>query len=699
MALIKTVRKDGTGDYTSISTCFTEMLASGVSESGSIVEYAILVDSGFYQESLSGYIPYSGIFTITSSGAILDLPSAITVSGERPSPLIPNLEINNFTIIASGLSTYIVNIDADFGISLKDIQLIEDGYGIYNSGGYLNIFNCESCATESGYPYFLSGSGINSINGLHISNYGTGIYVTDSTIENSIFNNNLTAIYSNNNFNFNINKSLFYNNNYAVNVGSGNLYIDNSTFDDPIYFSGGLVCINKIIVSDPIGISGGANYGSYIKNSCLYPAPILDTNISGINNINQDPLFNYSGIGDYRLQFQEVTGSPCIEVEDSLDLSGVTISINNSMLQLFNDEKTIYSQTVLPFIYTQNSSIILSDYNKEYKFAELIEYYNDITYKLFFNTLFTEYNVKTESSFETNQNLPHPYPWDWDIKTFNTTRIGYDETYIIPRSIVNIEDIIDSRLGNLKGTIFYQNLNSNNITVYDQINYKGICYDSFSSNSSESIIWIIDGNNQSLIKQNAFTGENIEVYPLLVNVFPKNTYVKPSGLIYTGVNGDFYTFIKTDDPSIEVRGYSEQGDFQWLPTNLNTKYDIRGIVSYDTNLFITAGAYQDDVSSRYIMTSGNVDPYILMYKNNDLFYNYLKMPNEEYGPKQFSLASGNYYPTDLTIYEDGSLLVADYFSESGIFKYNLSYDYAITKISFDNETVILLREYYSDVDL
>jgi hypothetical protein len=56
------------------------------------------------------------------------------------------------------------------------------------------------------------------------------------------------------------------------------------------------------------------------------------------------------------------------------------------------------------------------------------------------------------------------------------------------------------------------------------------------------------------------------------------------------------------------------------------------------------------------------------------------------------------YPTDITVYEDETLMISDY-SQPKIYKYNFAYDYAIVGTSYDNLTQILLREDYNDVDL
>lgn len=698
MTLIKTVKKDGTGDYISLSGAFNDMLASGLAASGDILEYYIMVDEGVYYEHLNGYIPYSGIFNIISSGAVLHLTDSNNITGERPSFLVPCLQIYNMTLIASGISDNIFTIAPDFGIGINNTQILCDNYGIQNSGGLCYIKNSSSCAEIENQGYFLKGEGTNIIENIQLSNYGTGFYVNNLFISNSTIHNNMVGVYTDGGSDINITSTLLYDNEISIIINSGILNISNSTIDGQSYIESVLLQCESSILTSNIIFSGIAESGSYIKNSCLYSKPILDSNIIETNNIYSDPKFNNTSLGDYRLKLEQTIGSPCIELEDDLNINDVSFEVTNTMLQLFDNFGQIKITEFLPYTYVQNSTIILSDYGKEYKFAHTLNDFKNITYILNVNCVFSEYNVQTKPSFTLDANQSDPYPWDWDYKSIHTTKICQDEKYIIPRSVINIEEIVFSKLKTLTNQISYKDITKNNIKVFDQVNYFGVAYDSNLSTSSESIIWIIDKNNQSLIKQNAFTGENLYNYPLLCPESNKKL-VKPSGIIYIGVDGEHYKFIKTNNPSEEIKAYSENGECQWLSTNINTKFDVRGIVSDNDCLFITGSEYSTDISSNELIPTGQSIGRLLWYHNNDLFYNYMKIPESIGGPKICTLSSGNYYPTDLTIYEDGTILVADYFSLSGIYRYKKAYDYAMVQSFYDKETKILLREYYNDVNL
>ena len=62
------------------------------------------------------------------------------------------------------------------------------------------------------------------------------------------------------------------------------------------------------------------------------------------------------------------------------------------------------------------------------------------------------------------------------------------------------------------------------------------------------------------------------------------------------------------------------------------------------------------------------------------------------------LHENNKLPTDLTVYEDGNIFVADYANISGIYRYKFAYDYAIVEEQYEKLSRVLLREYYPEVD-
>jgi hypothetical protein len=702
--LLKYVKRDGTGDYTTITTAFNDMLVSGLAASGDITTYTMIVDGGSYSGTISGFIPYSGTFNIIGSGTYWCLVSGIgTVSGNYSYSYAPNLYIEGFTIDCSGLPNYWFTVPSGFGLSVKNTQLINNSSGVLNYGGTVQFENLDSYGinNKNYFLYDISG-GTNVVTNCSISNYGTGIYCTNPIIHNSCIHDNYVGVYYGNSFTIDIFGTLMYGNTYAdINVGSGTLYLTNSTFNSPIYINNAFIYADKIISkTSVINISGGASTGSVVENSCLYPGSTLATTISGGYNIHLDPKFNDSTNRDYRLQFKQTDGSPCVEIKPNLNLdSSITYDLDATKLRIFDSRGLLKTSDFLQYIYTQDDTIVFSDYNRELTFADLVSNYKNLRYELYVNMVFDEYNVNTYPSFDINFNNPDLYPWDWDIITLKTTEIKDYNNYIIPRSVINIEDVMGTKLGIIPNAIFYRDIVKDNIKVYNKYDYRGISYDYNQSHAGRNIMWVIDGTNQSLIKQNLYTGEELEYYPLLCQT-PTKSVIRPSGLIYTGVKGDYYTFILSDDPNKKIIGLTELGDFNWIPTNMNTKFDLRGAKVFKDNIFIAAGQYPLDITNRNIIPTGEPIGKLLQYNTNDLFMNYIKYPaGEDNGPVIHTLASGNYYPTDITVYEDGTFLIADYYSASGIYKYKLAYDYALIQSNYDDETKVLLREQYDDVDL
>lgn len=692
--LIKYVKATG-GDYSDITTAFTDMLLSGVLASGQIMEYGMYIDSGTYSGTLSGYIPYSGKFNIIGSGTIVYLDPINQISGEYLSALDANLYFQNLVLDTSGHAEYSFTIYSGLGISFSDIQFLNNISGINNLGGSLFLNNSHACGISGTSTTFINNrnSGICIIENSDISCYGTGIYSSNTFISNSKLFNNNTAIKYTSGFNLSIDKSLFYRNIIDVSVQSGNFYSEENTFTSPVNLQDTYIYSDRCIY---YSVSGVAQSGSYITNSDIYPISTIDSNISGNNNISEDPLFNSVSVADYNLKLEQTNGSPCIELKlnNTYDES-VECELNNTSINIYDNQGKLNLYEFINYIYIQDSVIVLSDYNKEIKFADKINNYKNLNYDIYFNAKFDAYNTKTKSSFNLNINSSDDYPWDWDLVDIKTTQIK-ENKYIIPRSIIDIEDVVLNYIKVLPNDIFFENIYKNNIKVYNKIIYNGVAYDSSLSVPSENIIWVIDANNQNLIKQNVYTSEVIEKYPLLCPSYTKSL-IRPSGLIYIGVNDNYYRFIRSDDPNIELKGKTENGDFLWIPTNINNNYDIRGILSYKDNLFLTASLYATQTTNREIVYSGQANGKLLMYNNNDLFENMILKPDQLNGPISCDLLSGNYYPTDITMYEDGNLLIADY--NSGIFKYKLAYDYALLSTSYDDESKILLREYYNDVSL
>ena len=694
--ITKYVKKNGNGDYTEITTAFNDMLVSGVASAGDITEYIMYVDSSGYNVTLTGYIPNSGTFNIVGSQTYITIDNEInTLSGEYQNVNIPNLNIDNVIIDCTGLASNWFVIQSGFGLSLKNVQIINDVYGIYNNAGSFKSTLVDSCGTSGLSSYFIyDNSGVqNYLIDTSISCYNTGIYATSVIINNCDIHNNKTGIYLTSGCYADLTSALMYENILDINSGSGSIYTVQSTYLDNIKISNTLFFADRIISCG--NISGISLINSNIGNSCLYTGTI-DPSIGQSNNITSNPQFNDELHNDYRLKFSYALGSPCIELYSLPLYNGITVDINNTQLQLFDNVGNI-GNNFLYFTFVQGSTLVFSDYNQEVSFAELMGEYKKLSYQIAANFKFDEYDIILQSSFTLNETQEN-YPWEWDNINISTAKIEDYNTYIIPRSVIDNESIIRRRITNQ--LIQYKTIVKDNVLLFIRPHMKGISFDDGLSAVNQTIMWVINGNNQSLIKQNVYTNEELAYYPLLCPS-PSKKQIRPSGLIYTGVRGDYYSFIKYSDPSVEILGLSEFGDFYWIPTDIDSTMDIRGIKSYKDNLFITAGQYIENINDRFLVMSGGAPlGKLLQYNNNDLYFNYIKPANSLKDENHmYSLSSGNCYPTDITIYEDGTLFIADYYSNSGIYRYNLAYDYALINSSYDNETQVLLREKYTNISL
>jgi hypothetical protein len=701
MDIIKYVKKDGSGDYTDLFVAFNDMLASGLAATGSIRSYLMLVDGGTYSGTFSGYIPYTGFFDISASGARVYITEPSTVSGDFTSIYTPNLSIENILFDCQNTITEAFTINSGICTLFKNSEFIRCDYGFNMNGGSIILDGVSSHGNATGY--FIMGSGHSRVQNSQISNYNYGIYLDNITVKSSkVFNNeyNILSTYGHNTV---INGTLIYGGSYGVYALSGVLGLSLCTIDStiPIYSEDANLFINSTIMKGTsYCIDGTYQTGSIVENSCIYPSGwVYDPNLTSLNISTSDPLFNNTLVGDYRLKFGDSNGSPYVEfIPNLVYASGVSIEVEQAQFRVYDEKGKTPLNEFLAFVYKQGNSIVFTDYNREIMFAKLIGTKNALGYQQQATFSFTETNVPTRPSFGLNENDPDIAPYDWDWVKIPSTQIQQDrEYYLIPRSIIDIESIANDFLGVDAANVLWNTLSKRNIKVYDQINYKGVSYDSKQSDVGISILWILDGQNQMLIKQNAFSGEEIQKYPLLCSP-TRRSVVRPSGMIHVSVDNDRYRFILESDPNKEVLAESSFGDVPWIPTHMNNMTDLRGILAFKDHLLITGSQYYESINDRNIIASGDSNGILYLYPSNDLFYNYIKNPGDINGPVAGVLGSGNFHPTDITAYEDGTILVADAFKPN-IYRYKLAYDYALVQNSYDSETRVILREKYEDINI
>lgn len=695
-SLTKTVKLDGSGDYTDLVTGINDILTSGVAGSGLYTELVLLVDSGYYSGTFSAEIPYSGSLSLIGSGSWFEPTGTCYISGFYNDDT--NFIWSNFNIVGSKYSGYLFSIDQNTKSEFNNINFLDILWGIENSG-MLSVTDSDATGDSDGI-LVLSPTGVVSIAnstlmyfrtaisgvyvelrnakifdckyGIHASGY---VYTDGSVIQaaSGIFMGNGGTLF--------LSKSTFYSTFECANLTGVSLEADR--------------CIFK---SDDWYMIEGSGVVGTITSSCLSPDswdPILD--ISGVNIVNHDPLFNDASQFDFRLVLQDFDGSPCIEVVDDYALSsGVTVNTDQAQLILQSSAGVVPSQFYRDFVYKQGNTLLFSDYLKETIYADFKASNDFSTYSLYSRLTFSTTNAPLFAAMDSNGGSLFPY--DWDFRVFDTTEIGVDREYIIPRSVLNVAATISGYIGKYIDNILFGQMNKSMIECYLYKDFRGVSFDYCLSTQQQPIMWVLEGKNQTLNKLSPFTGEVLDSFPLLVPE-RETKYIYPSGLIPAGVYGDKYRYLLEANPQREFLSEASDGGFKWIPTALDYKKDVRGILAYKDNLYVTLSEYNAPVEDRGVTPTGFAIGKILKYSNNNIFEHYIANYTMANAPIQLVLASGNSYPTDLTIYEDGHIFIADYLNTSGLFEYRFAYDYALIQSSYDSDSQVLLREQYESVDL
>lgn len=697
--LYKTVIKTGGGDYTDFVTAVSDILVSGLAATGYYDQYVLAVDSGLYSGYFSANVPYSGQLNIVGDSTWFIPTGTSTISGVVFGNV--NVKISNFSIQCSSCANTIFNIYSGSALSLVDTDFLSTTNGIINSGTlYLDNISAHGVNPLSGY--FIKDYGSSLIYNTRVSYFMSGIYSQDLSLSNSTIRDNSTSVIGYGGV-VSISNSVIYGTGTGIKfecTPTGELYINSSDIisTTPVQVSGILLYIgDSILYGSGYCISGVVQSGS-IHDSCLYPSgtliSITQTNISNLN-----PQFNDSSNGDFRLVFKQTTGSPCIEFKNqNIFSSPVELYTEQAQFNIKDKRGTPATNTFTDFIYKQGNTLLLSDYQKELKFANIISEFSDLTHSVEMMANFEVSGVSTKGAFNKNSS---PFPYDWDYKIFNTPEITNRHNYLIPRSVVDITNTISGFVGDWLPRVAFNKIDKRSITPYLFADYRGVAFDYDLSIPGQAVVWMIEGNNQTLIQLNAFTGERLAEYPLFVPDISGKFMSRPSGIIGIGVKGNQYKFVLESDPNVEILADNEGGRLNWILTDLDTHKDARGVLASKNNLFISVTDYNPqsiyDRSTTPIY-SGAIGR-LVRYDNNNTFEHFIANYTTQVGPSTFILSSGNCYPTDLTIYEDGTLLVADWVQSNQLFRYKLAYDYALVQSTYDTETRILLREYYDNVEL
>jgi len=699
-ALVKSVRIDGSGDYTDLVTGITNILASGLAASGLYDTYVLNVDNADYSGNFTANVPYSGKLYVQGSGTWFYLDDTCYVSGEFPIDLI-NMYLTDMNIVASGINTNAFSVASGTGFELQNINLLDAASGILNSG-YMSIDKTNIHGRNVGYGIYDEGTSL--INDSRITYFSTGLITNNATIsESEIYLNSINIQTSGTIL---LNNSLIYSASSGIiaynPTATGLVSIIKTTIDCPtaIWSDGTeLNIVRSIVYASGSAFNGTYASNSYANDNCLYPSGTM----SGVGNIYTDPLFKDRTNNDYRLKFRQTIGSPAIDMVDKDEVaSGVNLIIDNGQLIIRDHRGFPRQQEFNDFIYRQGSTLLLSDYGKETKFAEVKSQYGNMTYEVYTRAEFTASGVSLVASFSTDPETINNHPWDWDYKEFQTTEITNKNKYIVPRTVLNVLTTISGYMWGLVDSTMFNMMTKDSITPYIHYDYKGVAFDYDLSIPGEAIVWMIEGTNQLLTKLNAFSVERLDEFPLCVPEITSKLMVRPSGLIPGGVYKDGYRFYLESNPAEDIIAETEDGLFKWIATDIDLQKDLRGILAYKDKLYITGTEYNTPVYDRSTIPTTKGVGKLIMYDNNNTFEHYITnytTSSLEDRPEAFPLSSGNNYPTDITVYEDGKVYISEYTNNNILYIYRFAYDYALIRGSYDQETSVLLRENYSNVQL
>jgi len=683
-AIIKKIRKDNTGDYTQLSDAIADII--------NIVEDSIIfeLDGNEYETDFNIDDPTKSI-RIEGKGSYIKLTDISIINSNMLyidnvyfdcSDLLIGPHIFTFSLI---MSTYIDNV-----IFLNPIISVMENYG--------KLFITNVSAVGNNTNDFINSYNMLNCNNMILSHFFKAIEHTteDVSFNNVVLYNNITSIILINSIAY-ISNSLIYNCSLSVKLINSSLDINISTIADNIStfdLDNSFLKINESIISsdnplfiiDPIEL-----INVEAINSSLSPSIILE-NMTNVDFIQ--PHFNNPLQGDYRLILNEPTNSILI---NKININiGLDIVSNSDQFIIYpiSNEKTVsnfYMDYFTRFIYTVDDTLIFSDYDKEIQLASVSDMYDELHYTQYGRIGFELDNVSVIDNFDK-------YLYDWDYIKLKTSNILEEEGYIIPRTIIDIKSLIEIRFNISHIEILWNKLNKDNIRPLMKYQYRGTTIDNNSSEFLNKIQWVIEGITQTLIKINIYSGEIYERYPLLCqDEIAKSEYVKPRGLKYLGVDGNKFKFINEVDISKEYFLNSSNGELKLLNTGMDRTLDVYGIYAYKNNLYITCTKSDEPImDSREESYKSSGIGMILTYNNYSDEIHYMESINSINGPKQFILSNDITCPTDLTITEDGKLMIMDYYSDKlKIFKF--AYDYALIQSSYNSETRAFLREDYEDV--
>jgi len=621
---------------------------------------------------ISDDVCITGSFNLVYSGFLNvygGFNSDLLTSGTDLPPLRFNTEfksnvLNSISGIINIKNLDLVNIRiSNYGdMAISDSTIKSGNFINYNS---MTVANVDSCGYNNN-DFITSYSSNLSIIDSNISNYNVAIHTYSgfSNIHNTILYKNSYGLVL-------VNSSGIVTNLASVMNQTGILTdsylgLESSTLYDtiPIVSTSTLasVClINKCVIqgtSSSVTVAASGN----ITNSIIYPASVGTTNT---NTKALDPFLNNPTKGDIRLQLD----SPAL---DLVSLSSNTIEIESPVVG-FKIMQGSYKVNLADYTYINDNNLLISNYLNETRVGS--RYAHPLyTYTTAYRRKLKYYNVVVQSSFIKDINAKDPWPYDWDMQELKvpskTTR------YLIPRSIVDIKQltVADNIIGSTK---------IKNIKAFIKPDYRGISYDFDKSQLGRNVIWYLDANTHVLYEKNLFNNEVLNAYPLMCPDISFSGYkglVAPSGLIYNSQTTNDFKFILERDPNVIISAKNQFGMLDWICTEKTMLYDLNGVLVNKDVVFITG---QD----------ANDHGYMFQYNTRDNIFNFMK------SPITYNLVPENYQPRDMTVLEDGTILISDAASGAYLYNYKFMYDYALKESLDGNKTKLIFRENYTNIQI
>lgn len=556
------------------------------------------------------------------------------------------------------------NIGSDIGVGSGDYH----SCAISTSGSIeCNNINIQSQTNQLTYGIFNNGLGKIYINDSIIKNTISSIYSKESdiNINNSHFFNFNTTLYSSNAIDISLKGCLIDDDstNTVFNSNNSSIYIENCTIDG-----------NKL--SKDTNINTITCKNSIINYEITNNNIIFDSTGSAISESNEyAEEFKNHAFNDYRLSIN----SELVQFDwDGITDTNIEIDTNNFIIGAENF--TLPSFNYLHLVYQNKYTLYFSNYENEEYFARIL--HNSIG--------LDQYSVSYRYKFSTDDILLKPtinasasyLPYDWDIKEISSLAIKNNQ-YIIPRSYINLKIYFNDIINNY-GEININLLNKNDIEVYDKLNYTSIANDFNLKSFGKNFYWLTD-DKLNLYKKDSYTNEDV-IYPLFVKSFDKET-IKPSGLIPLGWIDNKYSYSLSNDPNVKYLSDNANGEFYLFDTTLKNKnYKIHGMLAHKGKLFMT------------FESKNNCG--ILVYDNNRSIEYYITSTGASYTEEiPYFIKTPNVSNlSDITIYEDGTLLVGNY-TNNEVYKFRICQDLLFIESSIDSNNRLIMKESYSQIEI